>query len=132
MRGFVDRIQAMEGKDGVLSISICHCFPWADVPELSGRILVVMDKDKPKGDALATRLGTEFVSMRADIEAQYEYLSVDEAIDAALEFDGAPVVLADTADAAGAGAPSDNTAILGRLIKRRVESAAVAEQLHAS
>lgn len=126
MRGFVDRIKTMEGKDGVLSISICHCFPWADVPELSGRILVVMDKDKAKGDALATMIGEEFVSMRAEIEAQYQYLSVDEGIDAALEFDNAPVVLADTADAAGAGAPSDNTAILRRLIERRVDSAAVA------
>ncbi|MDA9391525.1 microcystin LR degradation protein MlrC-like protein [Bradyrhizobium sp. CCBAU 45394] len=126
MRGFVDRIKAMEGKDGVLSISVCHCFPWADVPELSGRILVVMDKNKTKGDALATMLGEEFVSMRAAIEAQYEYLSVDEAIDAALEFDGAPVLLAETADAAGAGAPSDNTTILRRLIERRIENAAVA------
>ena len=36
MRGFVDRIKAMEGRDGVLSISIAHCFPYGDVPELSG------------------------------------------------------------------------------------------------
>ena len=34
MRGFVDRTAAMEGKDGVLSVSIGHCFPYADVPEL--------------------------------------------------------------------------------------------------
>lgn len=126
MRGFVDRIKAMEGKDGVLSISVCHCFPWADVPELSGRVLVVMDKNKAKGDALATTLGEEFVSMRAGIESQYEYLSVDDAIDAAIGFDGGPVVLADTADAAGAGAPSDNTVILRRLIERRVENAGLA------
>ncbi|UPJ47883.1 M81 family metallopeptidase [Bradyrhizobium sp. 200] len=126
MRAFVDRIKAMEGKDGVLSISICHCFPWADVPELSGRILVVMDKDKAKGDALAIMIGEEFVSMREEIESQYEYLSVDEAIDAAIKSDGAPIVLADTADAAGAGAPSDNTAILRRLIERRIEGAALA------
>ena len=33
MRAFVDRIKAMEGKDGILSISIVHCFPYADVPE---------------------------------------------------------------------------------------------------
>ena len=54
MRGFVDRMKAMEGKDGVLSISIGHCFPYADVAELGGRILVVVDKDKAKADALAT------------------------------------------------------------------------------
>ena len=61
MRAFVDRIKAMEGKDGVLSISIGHCFPYADVPELSGRILVITDGDKAKADRLATEIGEEFV-----------------------------------------------------------------------
>jgi len=27
MRGFVDKLSAMEGKDGVLSLSIAHGFP---------------------------------------------------------------------------------------------------------
>ena len=49
MRAFVDRIKAMEGKDGILSISIVHCFPYADVPELTGRVLVVADGDKAEG-----------------------------------------------------------------------------------
>ena len=48
MRAFVDRMSAMEGKDGVLSISIGHCLPYADVAELTGRILVVTDGDKKK------------------------------------------------------------------------------------
>src|SRR5262245_6163367 len=30
MRAFVDRIKGMEGKDGILSVSIGHCFPYAD------------------------------------------------------------------------------------------------------
>src|SRR5262245_18478492 len=32
MRSFVDKIKGLEGKDGILSISIAHCFPYADVP----------------------------------------------------------------------------------------------------
>src|SRR5215469_14968477 len=83
MRGYVDRIKAMEGKDGVLSISIGHCFPYADVAELGGRILVVMDKDKAKSDALATAIGEEFVSMRG--KTMPSYFGVDEGITAALE-----------------------------------------------
>jgi microcystin degradation protein MlrC len=51
MRAFVDKTAAMEGKDGVLSVSIGHCFPYADVPELTGRILVITDNDKAKADA---------------------------------------------------------------------------------
>src|SRR5947207_6143193 len=64
MRAFVDRMKAMEGKDGVLSISIVHCFPYADVADVSSRVLVVTDGDKAKADALATKLGEEVVSMR--------------------------------------------------------------------
>jgi microcystin degradation protein MlrC len=123
MRAFVDKIKAMEGKDGVLSVSVNHCFPYADVPELSGRILVVMDKDKAQGDALATRIGEEFISMRGKTAPHYH--DVDGGISAALAVDGMPVVMADPADNAGGGAPSDNTTILRRLIERKVENAAL-------
>ncbi len=123
MRGFVDRVMAMEGKESVLSVSICHGFPFADVPELGSRILVVMDRDKEKGDALATALGQELVSMRGRTTPQY--YSVEDGIAAAIECKDAPVVIADSADNAGGGAPSDNTTILRRLIETRIECAAV-------
>ena len=121
MRAFVDKIKAMEGRDKVLSISIGHCFPYADVEELTGRVLVVTDGDKAKADQLATQLGEEFVSMRG--KTMPDYLLPDAAITAAEEFNDAPVVMADPADNAGGGAPSDNTTILRRLIERQVESA---------
>lgn len=123
MRGFVDRMMALEGKDGILSVSAVHCFPYADVEELSGRILVVADGDKAKADALATRLGEEFVSMRG--RTTPEYFSVAEGVKAARAFDGAPVVVADPADNAGGGAPSDNTSILRELIAQGVTGAAL-------
>ncbi|MCK1504608.1 M81 family metallopeptidase [Bradyrhizobium sp. 18] len=123
MRDFVDRIKEMEGEGAVLSISIGHGFEFADVPELGTRVLVVMDKDKRKGDALATKLGEELVSMRGKTARQY--LPIEEGIDAALEFRGAPVLIADPADNAGGGAPSDNTTVLRHLIDRQIEGAAV-------
>jgi microcystin degradation protein MlrC len=123
MRAFVDRMIAMEGKDGVLSISIGHCFPYADVPELTGRILVITDGDKKKADRLATEIGEEFVSMRG--KTMPEYFGVDAGITVAMEFNAAPVVMADPADNAGGGAPSDNTTILRRLIERGAQDAIV-------
>jgi microcystin degradation protein MlrC len=123
MRAFVDKTAAMEGRDGVLSVSIGHCFPYADVPELTGRILVVADGDKAKADALATAIGEEFVSMRG--KTAPEYLSTEDGIDAALAFNDNPVVMADPADNAGGGAPTDNTTILRRLIERDVQAAAL-------
>jgi microcystin degradation protein MlrC len=123
MRGFVDRMMALEGKDGILSVSAVHCFPYADVEELSGRILVVADGDKAKADALATRLGEEFVSMRG--RTMPEYLSIIDGVKTAMAFDGAPVVMADPADNAGGGAPSDNTSILRELIAKGASGAAL-------
>jgi microcystin degradation protein MlrC len=123
MRAFVDRMKAMEGKSGILSISINHCFPYGDVPELGGRILVVTDGDKPRADALATEIGREFVGMRGKTAPHYH--GVDEGISAGLAVEGQPVVLADPADNAGGGAPSDNTTILRRLIERDVRGAAL-------
>ena len=123
MRGFVDRMLALEGHDGILSVSAVHCFPYADVPDLTGAILVVADGDKARADALATRLGEEFVSMRG--KTSPEFLSVAEGVAAALDFDGAPVVVADPADNAGGGAPSDNTTILRELMRRDAPDTAI-------
>jgi len=123
MRGFVDRTAALEGRDGVLSVSIGHCFPYADVPELGGRILVINDNDKAKADRLASEIGEEFVAMRG--RTAPDYLDCDAGISAALAFNGSPVVMADPADNAGGGAPSDNTTILRRLVERNLDSVAL-------
>ncbi len=123
MRGFVDRMMAMEGKDGILSISIGHCFPYADVPELGGRILVVVDGDKKKADWLATEIGEEFISMRG--RTAPDYFEVAAGVSTAIAANVSPVVMADPADNAGGGAPSDNTTILRDLIARDAQAAAV-------
>ena len=52
-----------------------------------------------------------------------DYLDCDAGISAALAFNGSPVVMADPADNAGGGAPSDNTTILRRLMARDVDNA---------
>ena len=121
MRGLVDRIMAMEGKDGILSVSVAHCFPYGDVPEIGTRVLVIADGDKKKADALATTLGEELVSLRG--KTQPPSFDVAAGVGEGLAFNDLPVVIADPADNAGGGAPSDNTDILRHLIERKVENA---------
>ncbi|HUK08595.1 MAG TPA: M81 family metallopeptidase [Stellaceae bacterium] len=124
MRGFVDKIKALEGKDGVLSISVAHCFPYADVPEIGTKVVVVTDGRADFGARLAETLGRELYSMRG--KTAPPYLSIDEGITKALANNQAkPVVCADPADNAGGGAPSDSTQLLRRMIERGVEDAAI-------
>src|SRR5205085_179852 len=124
MRGLVDKIMALEGKERVLSVSIAHCFPYGDVPECSARVLVLTDNAKPHGDRLAGEIGRELIAFRE--QAAPPPYTVDGAIDFALAHPGGPVVVADTTDNAGGGAPSDNTTFIHRLIARGVQGAAVA------
>ena len=57
MRSFVDDINAREGKDGVLSISIAHGFSFGDVPGMGTKMLVVTDDHAELGDAARQRAG---------------------------------------------------------------------------
>lgn len=121
MRDLVDRIKAMEGRDGILSVSIAHCFPYGDVAELGTRVLVIADGDKGKADALAKSLGEELVSLRG--KTRPPSFTVSDGVAEGLAFNDLPVVIADPADNAGGGAPSDNTDILRHLIEKNAENA---------
>src|SRR3954453_4630207 len=122
-RAFIEKMKKLEGRDGVLSVSLGHGFTQGDVPEQGTRVLVVTDNAKTRGDALAQELGAE---IRAKRGTWYpEYLSYDAAITAAYAEPKGPVVVADPSDNAGGGAASDNTNIIRRLLERGMTDAAV-------
>lgn len=121
VRAWVDRLRALEGREGIVSITTIHGFPWGDSPDLGTRLLVYADGDAARARALADALGPE---LRALCDAQrMRWPSIDAAIDAALAAPAQPVVVADGADNAGGGAPSDATFVLRRLVERDVQHA---------
>ena len=126
-RGFVDRIQALEGQDGILSISVSHGFPWGDVPDMGTKVLVYsdarVDPGGVRGAALAQRLADELSALRNVLDVPMP--GIDQALDQALAFDGGPVLLADGADNPGGGAPGDSTFILQRLLERGIGNACI-------
>jgi len=123
MKGYVARMKALEGHDGVLSVSLGHCFPWGDVPDLGARTLVVTDNNLGQAQALAAQLGRELYAMRKT--AYPRYLSMDAALDEALAVQGIPVVLADVSDNSGGGAPGDSTFLIRRMIERGITNVGV-------
>ncbi|QIG48906.1 M81 family metallopeptidase [Nordella sp. HKS 07] len=118
MRGFVQRMRALEGRDGILSVTFGHGFPWGDVEDVGARMLVVADGDRDKARHVAEELSREVWDMRHATGTRHD--TVDEALDHALKARNGPVVLADVADNAGGGAPGDSTFILRRIIDRRI------------
>ena len=121
-RSFVDRIGALEGRDGVLSISLTHGFPLGDVPDMRTKVLVYTDGDHAKADALAKSLANELIGLREKLAVPF--LGIDDALDRALAA-AKPVVLADRADNPGSGSPGDSTFILRRMRERGIRNAAI-------
>lgn len=125
MRGFVDKCTSLEGRDGILSVSIVHGFPWADVADMGSKIIVVADGDKAKAERLAAALGREFFAMRR--QTQPAYVGLEQAMARAASHNQLkPLVIADVSDNAGGGAASDSTFILKALLDKGIKDAAIA------
>lgn len=123
VRAFVNRMIGLEGKDGVLSVSLGHSFPWGDVADLGTRVVVVTDGKPEQGRALAEQLAAEFYAQRDTLQPTYH--TIDDALDEALAAAIGPVILADVSDNAGGGAPNDSTFVLQRILDRGIGNVAI-------
>ena len=121
MRSFVDSVlHGAEREHGVLAASVGHGFPYLDAPGAGARALVITDGDPSRAAQIAEQIGTGLYAIRG--EATLSPLSLRDGLDKALsdKGSGGPVVIADIADNAGGGAPSDSTFILRELLERGV------------
>ena len=113
MDGIVQLFKDAERERGILSVSLAHGFPWGDQAEAGTRLLVVADGDRAKAEATAERLGRLMYSMRNELLPRMP--TVDEALAHAHGMAGL-IVMADTADNPGGGAPGDTTHLLRGLL----------------
>lgn len=107
-------MREIESRQGIISASLIHGFPWGDVENAGTRVLVYGDSSGLAQEA-AVEIGGSVYASR--IALQQAYPSIREAIDRAANVEG-QVVLGDFADNAHGGAPSDSTFFLQELIKR--------------
>lgn len=115
----------LEAEPDVLSVSLIHGFPWGDVPDFGTRTLVVTDGETPHGQAVARDLAAKVFALRG--KARTPLITAAEAAGLAKAHASAtPLVLADFADNAGAGAPSDATFLIAALMEAGVTEAGAA------
>ena len=105
VRSYVDRMMAMEGS-----------------PYVGARTLVISDGDPDFASKRAEDLGKELWDMRDQLRV---FPDMKSGIDKAVAANAYPVVLADFADNAGGGAPSDSTFVLKEILDRGLKDVAL-------
>lgn len=127
MRDLIALAHQREREPGMVSVSVAAGFPYADVPEAGLAVLAIADGDQARAEAVAEEIASLAWDRRHDFLVQCT--PVDEAVQiaaSARDGDGGPIVLADTADNPGAGAPCDGTILLHGILDQGVDNAALA------
>jgi microcystin degradation protein MlrC len=112
-RDLVDDIIKLERQDGILSISVVHGFPAADVAEVGTRVIVVTDNAPELGSRVAQDLGDRILGFGA--ARMPDMPGPEAAVAQALTMQGGPVILADRWDNPGGGVAGDSTFLLHAL-----------------
>jgi microcystin degradation protein MlrC len=123
MAAFVAEMKEQEGRDGVLSLSLGHGFPWGDTADSGVRMLAVVDGDQAKASDIARTFGEKFWSIRHEVTGPGH--TIDGALDAANAKLPGLIVIADKADNTGGGAPGDSTFMLRRSVERKTQRIAI-------
>lgn len=115
-KGYVQAMKDAEGKDGILSVSLTHGFPWADVADVGAKTLVIADGDAGKATDMAKAFADKLWGIREGL--RMDYPGIGAALDIVEAAEDGPITLADMGDNAGGGAPADSTYFLEEILKR--------------
>ena len=121
-KSFVQAMKDAEGKDGTLSVSLTHGFPWADVADVGAKTLVIADGSAEKAANLAKEFGHKLWDIREGLRMNYP--DIGQALDIVAASNHGPIALADMGDNAGGGAPADSTFFLQEILKRGMKDIA--------
>jgi microcystin degradation protein MlrC len=122
MRNLYETMAEIESGPGIVSASLIHGFPWGDVQNMGTRILVYSATTAEQSRDAAVEIAAAFYPSRFALRQSYP--SITEALDRAAVTSG-PVVMADFADNAHGGAPSDSSFFLEALVQRESGKVAI-------
>lgn len=113
MRALVDDISTRVRSDPrLIDISIAHGFPWGDHEDTGARVWVTTNGDAALAQDVAAEFGSRLVAIRDVVQDRGVKL---DALGGAVAAARRPVVVADSADNPGGGAPSDATYVIDAL-----------------
>ncbi len=109
-----------EARPGIIDCTFMHGFPYTDIPRAGVSIVVTADGDPALARTAARAVAGELWDCRDGFTLAP--ISVEEAIAQAQAVDGEPVVINETADNPGGGAPGDATHLLRALLAAGVQN----------
>jgi len=123
MNTVLEKVHALEDRQGVLAVTIATGFPWADVPDIGASAIVVTDNDAQLAQSIADELG-DWVWERRD-QWRRDPISVAEGLAMGESAGKFPIILADHADNTGGGAGGDSTEVLQTFLDRQLPEAVI-------
>ncbi|TMV45449.1 M81 family metallopeptidase [Paenibacillus mesophilus] len=109
---------AWENRPGMLDCTFFHGFPYTDSPEVGASVLAVSDGDDRLAREAAADAADEVWRRRDAFNVKYP--SPADGLMAALAADEVPVIINETSDNPGAGAPGDGTFLLREMLAANV------------
>lgn len=107
-----------EADPRVVDCTFFHGFPWTDTSVVGSSVVVTTNADPQLAREISRRVGRWIWEHRADFAS--EGVPPAEAVRRALSAGRRPVVINETNDNAGGGAPADGTHLLRAIIDARV------------
>jgi microcystin degradation protein MlrC len=123
LKPIYERVVSLEQEPGVLSSAVLMTQGWLDLPGLGWSTLVVTDGDEERAGRIADELADACWAVRERLTE--DFLSARESVDAAIAHRGAPVVIADGADATNSGAGGDSVHLLEEFLTRDIPGGAL-------
>lgn len=122
MKSVVASLRALELQPGVLSATIAHGFPWADVADVGTRVLVYSHGNAEVAKQGATAIAAQLYGLRQALFPNYP--DIETSLNRAATLNGC-VVLGDYSDNPGGGGAGDSTFFLAALLARQERNVVV-------
>jgi microcystin degradation protein MlrC len=122
-KGIVELCYQMEARPGMIDCAFFHGFPFCDTPLVRASVVATADEDRELARACAREVARAIWTQREALRPVL--LTPKEAIAQALALSGGPVVINDTADNPGGGAPGDGTHLLRAMLEAKLDSACI-------
>jgi microcystin degradation protein MlrC len=120
----LDRAHELEQERGIIAVTVAGGFPYSDVAFAGPSIVIACNRAERRLERYADELALTLWNARETFLKPM--LTIPQAVDAALGFATAPVVIADSGDNPGAGATGRDATLLAELVDRSAARAIVA------